>query len=405
MIHEVKGTATPLFKSVRQTFQDQFDHHGEVGASLCVWHKGKQVIDLWGGVSDLEGRDLWRPDHLTTIFSCTKGLSSMCLLMLADRGVIDYETPLVEFWPELEQHNDPRRSQITIRHLVNHRSGLLGIRSPLSIEEIEDEERLLQRLEGEPLRWTPGEKQGYHGVTFGLYVGALFKKITQESIGQFFHREIAQPLKADVYLGLPEELDSRTVPIFPNTGFDLLFGVIPHLIFGHQREGAFFRSILRRNSHTALAFGQPAALGAKGLHNFNTRRVRALELPWANAQATARGLAKVYHALLSHQLTRPEMIQPLTQRQSWSTPDEVLRKPMGFSQGFVKEERHLFSPNIESFGHPGAGGALGWVDPKEELVIAYIMNRMGYHVRSPRALALCHAIYQSLGYKLPLSDL
>jgi CubicO group peptidase (beta-lactamase class C family) len=126
-----------------------------------------------------------------------------------------------------------------------------------------------------------------------------------------------------------------------------------------------------------------------------------MELAWANAHVTARGLARVY-AALAHggsigevRLLSSEAIDAVRRRRSWGI-DRVLHKPMGFSLGFVKEEPHLFSPNPESFGHPGAGGALGWADPTRHVAIGYVMNRMSWRLRSPRALALCHAIYASL---------
>ena len=83
-------------------------------------------------------------------------------------------------------------------------------------------------------------------------------------------------------------------------------------------------------------------------------------------------------------------------RQSWSEQDLVLGKALGWSQGFLKEESGIFSPNPESFGHSGIGGPLGWCDPKEQLAIGYTLNRSDWRIRSPRTLALCTAVYQCL---------
>jgi CubicO group peptidase (beta-lactamase class C family) len=278
----------------------------------------------------------------------------------------------------------------------------------LSLETLEDESALLERLEREPLRWAPGDQQGYHGVTFGLYAGALFKKITQRSIGDFIRQEIAQPLNLDLYLGLTDDeerdLADRLCPIFTNQPRDIVLGVLPELLFKPTVEGRFYRRAIRRGSDTALAFGQPAALGARGLKNFNTARVRRLELPWSNIQASARAISSLYNALLTPgRLVSAEALARITPVQSWTESDAVLGKPLGFTLGFMKEETRLFSPLTSSFGHPGAGGALGWADPDNQLTIGYLMNRMGYHVRSPRALALCHAIYRCLDEGDPLS--
>ena len=409
MRHQIQGQVDHRFERVLNAFHDNFDCRGEIGASLCVWHKGTQVVDLWGGYQDLEGEIPWQADTLTTIFSCTKGIAAACLLMLVARGQLDYDAPISSYWPDFAKGPEPpppvsavqftSRANLTVRALLNHRSGLLGLTDPMTREELEDDAKLATRLEQLPFAWHPGEKQGYHGVTFGMYARILFKKITGESIGQFFKREISDRFDVDVHLGLPETSAHRVAPIYPNTTRDILWGVLPNLLLRRTREGRIFRAALKSNGYTKLAFRHPEILGARQLRNFNTSRARTIELPWANAQASARGLAQFYKTLIApNQLVAPKYLIPIHERQSWVDRDEVLRKPMGFSQGFIKEELHLFSPNRESFGHPGAGGALGLADPKEGLVIAYVMNRMGYHIRSPRALALCKAVYTSLGY-------
>jgi CubicO group peptidase (beta-lactamase class C family) len=397
MQYEIHGTTTEAFANLRSVFYDQFASHGEIGASVCMWHRGKRVVDLWGGYQDLEAKIPWQANTMTTIFSCTKGLVASCFLLLVDRREIKYDDLVSKYWTTFAQH-DPQKEKITIRMLLNHRSGLLGFREPLIWEDLQDDEIIRERLEKEPLAWPADSQQGYHGVTFGLYTKILFQAIRQESIGKFLAREIATPLKADVYLGVPNHLLKRCAPIFPNQLFDILTGVVPQLV-RNTREGNFFRAILS-GKPTKLAFGEPSYLGGKALHNYNRNEVKQMQFPWANAQASARGLAQVYQALITeNKLINKSTLTPVKTRQSWSDLDHVIRKPMGFTLGFVKEETCLFSPNQSSFGHPGAGGALGWADPDAELVIAYVMNRMGYHVRSPRALNLCHAAYQAIGLR------
>lgn len=401
--HAVHGEVAPGFERVRRAFQESFHIHGEVGASLCVWREGRRVVDLWGGLADPAAGRAWEANTLTTSFSCTKGLVAACFLRLAAAGRFDYDAPLSRYWPELAAPArgaganaawEGARAGLTGRDLLNHRAGLLGLRAPLTLDELEDPARLSARLAAEPLSWAPGAAQGYHAVTYGLYAGELFRRAAGESVGSFLRREVAAPLKADVHLGLPDEHAARCAPIIPNAPRDVLLGILPSLLRG-TTEGRFFRGVLA-GGDAARAFGQPAALGARGIPNFNTPRVRRLELPWANAMVSARGLAAVYAGLLEGRVAPREALEPLRARQSWSERDRVVGKPMGFSQGFLKESAGVFSPNPSSFGHPGAGGALGWCDPDAGLAIGYVMSRMGYHVRSPRALRLCEAIYACL---------
>jgi CubicO group peptidase (beta-lactamase class C family) len=112
-------------------------------------------------------------------------------------------------------------------------------------------------------------------------------------------------------------------------------------------------------------------------------------------------LARVYLPFASggehagRRYVRGVTLEPVYKRQGWSWHDRVLQKPLGWSHGFLKEERHLFSPNPESFGHAGMGGALGWADPVEQMTFGYVMNRMDWRVRSQRCVALCRALYES----------
>ena len=405
MLHPIHGFVHPRFEAVRTAFHENFSLHGELGASVCMYHRGEKVVDLWGGFADRKATIAWEADDLTTIFSVTKGIVATCYLILVDQGRINYSDPIAQYWPELCENTKEirfreERKQLRIADLLNHRSGLLGFQEALTLDCLENELELLKRLESEPLRWKPNTKQGYHGVSFGLYAGALFKKITGQSIGSFLRDDIKSKLALDLYMGLTDEelnqLHPRIRPIFPNQMSDILSGILPSLL-GTHREGHFYRAALNKNSDTAFAFGQPAELGARGLKNFNLERVQRLELPWANCLGSARALAKFYQSLLKpNYLVRSKTLEEVFARQSWAEKDAVIRKTMGFSYGFVKEESTLFSPNPEAFGHPGAGGALGFADPKAELTIGYVMNRMGYQVRSPRALALCHAAHDCL---------
>jgi CubicO group peptidase (beta-lactamase class C family) len=397
---EIQGRVAPRFAAVRDVLARSFRDGSEQGCGLTVWHEGEIVVDLWGGARDREQGLPYEADTLCTMFSTTKGMVALCFLMLADRGRLDYDAPVSEHWPAFGQGE---KRGITVRTLLNHRSGLVGLTEPLTLDQLEHQpEEVVAILERQRPAWEPGTSQGYHGITFGLYAAELFRRIAGESVGTFFAREVARPLGADVYIGLPEALEARCAKIYPVSLRERLLRGLPGALFERGTEARVLVEMLRKGD-TYRAFTHPEELGPSGLESFNTRRVRAMELLWANGLGSARGLCRVYSALANGgavdgvRLVRSETIAPVMERQSWSERDRVLQKPLGWSQGFLKEETTIFSPSTESFGHSGAGGALGWCDPKRGLSIAYLTVNMAHHVRSPRALALCRAIYASLG--------
>jgi CubicO group peptidase (beta-lactamase class C family) len=389
--YTIYGMVQPGFEPVERAFRDNFLKRGEIGASVCAYVDGRNVVDLWGGFANKETDVLWEADTMITVFSATKG-------MLQDQGLLDLDKPIAYYWPGFAKQG---KAPITVRQLLNHRSGLCAIEKPLSLADLWDEEKVTDALEAQTPYWQPGTAQGYHAVSFGLYVSELFKRVAGMSVGRFLSDYIATPLKADVYLGLPFDLQSRIATLYPVTTKERLLTLGPRTLVSREVEGRMLRKLLQPSSETSKSIANPKELGAQGLHNFNRYDVQVMELPWVNAQASARGLAKVY-AALAHggswegtTLCQPGSLRPLEWRQSWSW-DRVLQKWMGFSQGFVKEEPIYYSPNSEAYGHPGAGGCVGLADPTKRLSLGYVMNRMDPHLRSPRSLALCHALYRCL---------
>ncbi len=392
----VNGTTTAKFDQVRQVFARQLSR--EVGASVCVWHNGEIVVDLWGGFRDRAKSIPWDAETISIVFSATKGVVAVAMLMLVDRGLLDLEREVAAYWPEFAANG---KSEISVRTLLNHRAGLITVDPPITLEMLENEPALLAEiLARQAPQWSPGTDQGYHGVTFGLYVGELFRRVAGVSVGRFIADEIAGPLGADFFLGIEPADESRVAEIIPVGKRERLFKVVPKLLFHRGTEGRVFRSVaLGRDS--AKAFSNPRELGLGALANFNTERVHHLELPWCSGIGNARGLSRIYAAVANGgqlgnvHLFDVNCIESLKSRQSWSECDRVLCKPVGWSQGFLKEEG-TFSPNRESFGHSGAGGSLGWCDPVANIAIGYVMNQMDHHIRSPRAISLCQAVYACL---------
>lgn len=401
----IDGHVDPAFQRVADAFRENFTRRRELGASVCVTVEGRTVVDLWGGIADPADRRPWNADTICTIFSCTKGLAATCLMMLADRGVLDYDAPVAQYWPEFAQNG---KGDITVRTLLAHRAGLVMVEEPITLDDLGRDRTRVDAIiaKATPL-WAPGTSQGYHGVTYGLYVNALWRRLESRSLGTFFREEVAEPLGLELHIGVPEAVDSKIARLIPTDFREKVGGVVPKLIGHRGLEGRFFRAAVSGKA-TGLAFRWPKELGARGIGNFNLPRVRRMELLWANATGNARGLAELYGVLAQggargdvRLVSKETLERNAHPRDTWEEMDQVLRKPLGWSCGFIKEEPHLFSPTSESFGHPGAGGALGLADPVHGFGFGYVMNRMGHHVRSPRAIALCHALYDSLGVEMP----
>lgn len=395
------GSYADGFGPVAERFAAQVADGAEIGAGLTVYQRGRCVVDLWGGQADVASARPWTRDTRIVVFSVSKGLAAMALALLADRGQLDWDRPVASYWPGFAAEG---KQAITVRTLVNHQAGLLGLDAPLTMDDCvlaERKDRLLRALEQQRPAWAPGTRQGYHAITFGMYVRELFERITGDDLGAFLRRELFEPLAADVSLGTPAEVDDRIATLYPPGNATRVGRMLLAAVRARTAEGKLARAVLRRGSLPKAAFSNPRT-GPLGIAVYNSIPVRRAVLAWASATASAHGLAVAYVPFASggvgfgRRYLQASTMAPVAARQGWSERDLVLQKPIGWSHGFVKEEPTMFSPNLESFGHPGMGGALGWCDPVAELAIGYVMNRLDWRVRSPRALALCHALYRCL---------
>ena len=399
VVVHVRGTVDKRFTRLKEAFEENFLLHGEIGASISLWLDGKERVHLWGGLADVESNRAWTPETLGMVFSVTKGLTSMTLLRLQQQGLLDYDEPIGKIWPEFACNG---KEDITIRQLLNHRAGLCAIDEPLTLADVLEWKPVVKAMEAQEPLWTPGEQQGYGSVAMGAYAAEIARRVSGKSVGTILREQVAGPLEARVFLGLPEEQLPHAATIYPTTRKDFITGVVPRFFMDKGPDGSLYRAIIQKKSMTRRSISNPSELGVKGLRNYNKPMVRTAELPWVNAFVSASGLAKIYGAMAqggtlgSASIFEQGVLKPLESRQSWSERDNVVLKPLGFSQGFVKDLPNLFSPNLETYGHPGAGGSVGFADPVAGVGFSYVMNKMDFRIRSPRCLRLCKVLYECL---------
>ncbi len=383
---DIQGHCDPRFERVRAAFAENFAQRNEYGAAVTVYVDGAPVLDLWGGHADRDRTRPWTRDTLVNLFSTTKGLTAICAHRLVDQGLLDLDAPVALYWPEFAQAG---KDHIRVRQLLNHRAGLPALRRQVPDEAIYDWAVMTAALAAEEPWWTPGTKHGYHAITFGWLVGEVVRRVTGKTLGRYFRDEIAAPLGLDCHIGLDAKDDARCGQMIqsprPPEG--------QVNIFKYAQDNP--------ESVTAKAFFNPA--GAMKLGAVNSRAWRGAEIPAANGHGTARGLARLYGALACGgaldgvRVLGPEAIARCSTEES-SGRDEVLLIPTRFSTGFMLTQPHdLMGPNARPFGHPGAGGSLGFADPEARIGFGYTMNKMGpYILIDPRPRALLEAVYASL---------
>ena len=206
---EVQGVCDKRFGAVRDALAASLDRD-DVGASAAVYLDGEPVVDIWGGYADAARTIGWEPDTITGVWSLTKTMTALCVLILADRGDLDLAAPVARYWPEFAAAG---KGGVQVRHLLAHTAGLPVWDEPMTVEDLYDWPAAAARLAAQAPRWEPGKLAGYHAITQGFLVGEVVRRVTGRHLGAFFAEEVAGPLGADFYIGLPAGHDRRVAPV------------------------------------------------------------------------------------------------------------------------------------------------------------------------------------------------
>jgi len=373
---EIQGFCDEQFASVKEAFEKNFKEGLEVGASFAATLNGKFIVDIWAGNADAAQTLPWEEKTIVNVYSTTKVMTAICALMLVDRGLLDLDSPVAKYWPEFAQNGKER---ILVRYLFSHSSGLAGWEEKIRSEDLYDWDKVVNLLASQKPWWEPGTKSGYHSSTFGYLLGELVRRITGKTLGIFFKEEVAEPLKADFHIGLPEEYDSRVGELIPPPPMDMsqIGDVDP-------------------NSIALKTFMNPII----NPEDTKTRAWRVAELPADNGHGNARSIARITATIACGgeldgiRLLSIDTIEKALEEQSYGT-DLVLMVPIRFGLGLgLQNKERPIGPNQRILYWGGWGGSVSIMDLDAKLSIAYVMNKMVTTTTGdPRSTRLIEALY------------
>ena len=354
---EIHGTCKPEFAAVRDTFEANFADGLELGASAAVTVDGEFVVDIWGGDADSAGTP-WQRDTIVNVYSTTKTMAAVCMLILADRGELDLDAPVAQYWPEFAQNG---KDGVLVRHVMAHTAGVPGFDPPITIEQLYDLEAVAANLAAQAPWWEPGTASGYHAITQGNLEGEILYRITGRRMADWFRTEVAEPLGADFWMSLPASEDHRVGELQPPvmTGKLEISGV-----------AVAADSIAVRVMLSVPQTGREP----------RTREWRAAEIPAAGGFGNARSVARVHSALacggavddvrlLSETGTRRAL------EEQTDSIDQVLMLRMRHGLGFGLQLGDVETGPGQMFWG-GWGGSLAVIDLDARMSVAYVMNRM-----------------------------
>ncbi|MEV5827043.1 serine hydrolase domain-containing protein [Spirillospora sp. NPDC052242] len=374
---EIHGTVADGFEAVREEFAAVVaEEDGESGAQLSAYVRGRRVVDLWAG-------DGVAGDTLTGVYSSTKGAATLVAALLVQDGALDVDEPVARHWPEFAVAGKDR---ITLRDVLSHRSGVIGVDGGLTAAELADDRVIAERLAGQRPYWRPGTACGYGGFVSFAILGEVVRRVTGRTLQETFEERIRAPYDLDMHLGLPADLEDRYREIRPG-------------LASPEELAAFWANVPGPHSITGIGYGLDSTPPLDQVGFLNTRRVRELGQASAGGVGNARGLAAMYAAAVFGLDGRAPLLKPDTIGEFamlHSTDGDLVTGPQGhYALGFqAKGLRYPFLSAL-SFGHGGSAGAESFADPLHGIAFGYTRRRFSFNWSYPEHDRLAAAVHRA----------
>ena len=374
---EIHGECDPQFSKVKETFEKLHREDREIGSCFAVYKDGNPLVNLWGGFQDKDKTKPWQKDNLVTVYSTTKGVAAFCIALAMEKGLLKYEERVSTYWPEFSSNG---KEDITIGMLMSHQAGICSPETR-NVEDYYNQSLMAEKLAGMTPIWEPGTASGYHSMTFGWLTSELILRVTGKSLGTFFREEVGDQHEIDFFIGLPESEDHRVAELVP---FDIV------------------RSENSEQQQVELTDAQKSQRNSAGTLDIqNTKAWRQAEIPSANGQGNAGGLAKLYSLIVpednSLKLLKDDTVNQMTTMQIEGR-DLVLAVQVRWGVGFIlNKHKIIYGPVEGAFGHSGYGGSCAFGDPENKIGVSYVMNRMLDNFNADgRSIELINATYDCL---------
>ena len=374
---EIHGECDPQFSKVKETFEKLHQEDREIGSCFAVYKDGKPLVDLWGGFQDEDRTKPWQKDNLVTVYSTTKGVAAFCIALAMEKGLLKYEEKVSTYWPEFANNG---KEDITVGMLMSHQAGICSPETR-NVDDYYNQNLMAEKLAGMTPIWEPGTASGYHSMTFGWLTSELILRVTGKSLGTFFREEVGDQHEIDFFIGLPESEDHRVAELVP-------FEIVRNENSEQQKIELTEAQKSQRNSAGTLDIQ-------------NTKAWRQAEIPSANGQGNARGLAKFYSLIVpednSLKLLQDDTVNQMTTMQIEGR-DLVLAVQVRWGVGFIlNKHKVIYGPVESAFGHSGYGGSCAFGDPENKIGVSYVMNRMLDNFNADgRSIELINATYDCL---------
>jgi len=378
----IKGYCDDRFLKIKNIFSNQINNGYELGCSVAVEYKGKEVVNLYGGYTDETKTNLWKKNTLVNVWSVTKAVTGVCIVKLISENKLDVNKKVSYYWPEYDCNG---KSDTKVIDLLTHRAGMFAFENNYPKCSWNDWEEFTLALERQKPFRKPGLTQGYHAMTFAWLVGEIIRRIDGRMPGDYFKEEIAEPFNLDFHIGLSEDDIHRCADV----SYKRLDNLNPQLGFIKFIPNIFLNKDLSNLKETFISGDFKKAFKSDRLDKDgpNSLDWRTAQIPAANGHGTAQSLAKLFGILSTGcqrdniKILDNDTLTNSTKIHS-SGPDTVLFGTiLNFGYCFMlkgnENNKVSFAPVFKknAFGHAGIGGSVAFGDSKNKIGYAFVCNR------------------------------
>lgn len=374
----ISGFADDRFAPVARAFRENFTQREELGSAVAIYHGNRLAVDLWGGTRDAASNAPWQADTITLMMSVAKGISAICVAMVADRGLLSLDAPVCQYWPEFAAEG---KEKVTVREALSHLAGI-PVTDLAKPGDFYHWDRMIPAIANQKPLWPVGEQQVYHSSTLGFIAGELIRRVTGKTLGTFLREEICAPRGFDYFIGMSAEERARCATIVASAN---------NVVNAAKRE-----------PRDSVAYRMWQAVPVE--EDYNSTLWRQNEIPSVNGHGTARAVAGIYNAVISSGpngekplVSKEILAQFVTEQRARGENAEKGRLRMAVGFMLNSPPHRPMGPNPEAFGHSGAGGSQAFADPVAGLSLCWTTNKMhdGGDI-GPRAAAIIEAAYASI---------
>ena len=367
------GIYEKRFEKVFEQFRENLETNIDIGASFSVYSNNKALINLAGGYKNKDKTEPWSLDTTVCVHSTGKGVVAMCLALLIDRGLLNLDEAVANYWPEFGSKS---KGNISVKTLLSHQAGLFAWKEKMTEEDFLNWDYCVGLLANQETLHEPNSEICYHPKSIGFLIGELVKRITGNSIGKFLKDELADPLNVECTIGTPAEKHIN----------------IAELMNSKNLNDAF-KEPNNIDEYVMKAFLNPG----NRTRTTNTAEFREAEIPALNCHSNSSSLAKLYDHFFNNEFVSKSTFKKITSIEVKGN-DQVMKRPMQWSPvGFSIGGGKLFGESSHAFGHTGWGGSMAFTDPDNNLSVAYTMNLLtGSMLGDHRAMKLVELTYECL---------